>query len=378
MITRSFTRLLDSVFLFHISRTQKPVNYSTLRPPSGILVKSGIPIYVKKDEHYKICKKNAIKKLQELFNFRPFEASEIVSRNDKFFKIPTYNIGENYYSCVNQGITKYTMMKYPGILAESDVPAKIKTLKSLPLDINSTAPLILLNASTLINFIAKEVIVGRIEIIAKLLEVEKSEVCEMMARKPFLVSLDINNLTTNLELLLESGVTNEDVIKDLWVLKYRPALIEERIKLAKSNNIETIKTWMVRAQSDIFNNYVKRRTDNKSILGNNSLVEYLSERLECTEEVAKYIITKQPALQNKRLKKMNEIIDFLLLYGFKPIQICRTPKILLHSVETIKKRLKEMEALGMQLDTLYVLTKSQKQYNQVLETLIANKSKIKN
>lgn len=72
---------------------------------------------------------------------------------------------------------------------------------------------------------------------------------------------------------------------------------------------------------------------------------------------------------------MNEMIDFLLLNGFTKLQICRSPKILLHSLETIKKRLKEIGDRGTKLDTLSVLTKSRKQFEQFLESLKPSKIK---
>lgn len=120
-----------------------------------------------------------------------------------------------------------------------------------------------------------------------------------------------------------------------------------------------------------------RRIDNKQILGNNSLAEYLSERLECSVEEAKFLMHKHPALQNKSMKKMKEILDFLFAQGFKPSQICRVPKILLHSVETTKQRLQQLELYGKHLDSLYLLTKSKKQYMQHLESLIKTSSKTK-
>lgn len=123
--------------------------------------------------------------------------------------------------------------------------------------------------------------------------------------------------------------------------------------------------------------YVKRRIDNKQILGNNSVTEYLAERLNCTVEEAKVLISKQPALEKKRMKKIKEVLDFLFAQGFQPYQICRVPKILLHSVETTKKRLKELEPYGRHLDSLYVMTKSKKQYMQFYETLVKSCKKIK-
>lgn len=95
-------------------------------------------------------------------------------------------------------------------------------------------------------------------------------------------------------------------------------------------------------------------------------------------EQAKNLIAKHPALKNKSLTKMQEIIDFLLIKGFKPIHIYRVPKILLHSVKTTQARLKELENQNVQLDSLYLLTKSQKQFKQYCEILVkCNKKKSK-
>lgn len=75
---------------------------------------------------------------------------------------------------------------------------------------------------------------------------------------------------------------------------------------------------------------------------------------------------------------MQEIIDFLLKKGFKPIHIYRVPKILLHSVKTTQARLKELENQDVQLDSLYLLTKSQKQFKQYCEAFVkCNKIKPK-
>lgn len=94
-------------------------------------------------------------------------------------------------------------------------------------------------------------------------------------------------------------------------------------------------------------------------------------------EEAKMLMYKHPALQNKSMKKMKEILDFLFAQGFKPLQICRVPKILLHSVETTKQRLKELEPYGKHLDSLYMLTKSRKQYMQHFEALVKTSNKAK-
>lgn len=122
---------------------------------------------------------------------------------------------------------------------------------------------------------------------------------------------------------------------------------------------------------------IRRKSDNQLILGEKSFMEFLSQRLQCSQELAKYIISKHPAIQNKNLKKINEMVDFLLCHGFKPIHICRTPKILLHSVDTIRKRLMLLDKQGKQLSGLSVCTKSQKQFSNFLESIKCDQHKNK-
>lgn len=111
---------------------------------------------------------------------------------------------------------------------------------------------------------------------------------------------------------------------------------------------------------------IRRTSDNQLILGEKSFVEFLSQRLQCSQELVKHIIFKHPAIENKRLKKINEMIDFLMCNGFKPYHICRTPKILLHSVDTIRARLKLIQEEGKQLNSLSICTKSNKQFMNYL------------
>ncbi|CAH1183274.1 unnamed protein product [Phaedon cochleariae] len=381
MILKNFPKIINFIGTARVFDVSKCTRHTRMlsnairNPVPKVVVQP--PVYIKTDHHYKICKQDTIRKLQALFGLRIYEATEMFMKFKKFSTIPTYRVGENYFFCVSQGMSKTTLRQYPEILAESDVQWKIEKLKILREDINVLAPLILLSQPAITNFLRMEIKEKRIEKLAKMFEVEEDRMCQLMVQKPFLITLNLDFLQTNLRLLTAYGIPKADIVRDLWVLRYSSASISERMELARKNKIEKMKTWMVRAQQEILDNYMKRRSDNKSILGNNSLVEYLSERLDTTEDVARFIISKQPALQKKSLKKMNEMIEFLLINGFKTIHICRTPKILLHKVDTVKKRLKEMKDNDMQLDALSVLTKSQKQYAQALELLKANKSKIK-
>ncbi|XP_018578179.1 transcription termination factor, mitochondrial [Anoplophora glabripennis] len=327
----------------------------------------------------KASRSGSAKILEKLLGFKSIIAKDIVLKNKKFHKISVNTIVYNFTCSLENGILPVTLEQFPEVLAELDLPLKISELKELPYDVNITAPLLSLPYQRLKTYTNGEIETNRIALISEILLIEKSKVCQIFAKKNFLLSLNLNQLLNNIKLLTDNGITKDEIIKDLWVLRYSTSVIEDRLDTAKRNGIDSFKTWMVRAQPEIFETYIRRRSDNKLILGDSSLTQYLSERLECTEEVAKYIISKQPALQNKSLKKMNEMIEFLFKHGFKPIHICRIPKILLHGVETTRKRLKELEATGMQLDSLYLLTKSQRQYLQYYELLVkSGKNKLKN
>lgn len=69
------------------------------------------------------------------------------------------------------------------------------------------------------------------------------------------------------------------------------------------------------------------------------------------------------------------MVKFLLSHGFTTTHICRTPKILLHSVDTIAERLKLIEGHDKILNSLSPLTKSKKQFTQFLETTYIKKDK---
>lgn len=122
--------------------------------------------------------------------------------------------------------------------------------------------------------------------------------------------------------------------------------------------------------------YLKRRQDNREILGSASLTEYLSTKLDCTEDQAKYLVSKMPALRTKSLRTISDIINFLYSKGFQAHHIYRVPKILVHSVETTKKRLEKIENEGIKIDSLYMLTKSQTQFMKIFEAMLKAKRTI--
>lgn len=61
---------------------------------------------------------------------------------------------------------------------------------------------------------------------------------------------------SSVELLTSFGITTSEICNDVWVLRYNNEIIKNRFEEAKRHNIETMKTWMVRATTEIFHQYV--------------------------------------------------------------------------------------------------------------------------
>ncbi|GJQ70569.1 hypothetical protein Trydic_g22968 [Trypoxylus dichotomus] len=317
-----------------------------------------------------------LKQLQTLLLVSKEEATEIIRIHRDLCQAPPKLVRDNYDACRKYGVTNESIINCPELLYQYDLHEKLCLANKVSNDMNNIVGLLKINITSfksLINLLHTKN--DHITHFSKLLNVKPLEICESVSKKPFLFKLNLERITESIQLLKENGISDREILNDLWVLNYKKSTVEKRIQFVKENNFEKIKTWMIRAPSDIILNYIKIRSENKLILGNNSLAEYLSRRLECSIEQSNYIITKLPALKGKSVKKMAEIIDYLYNLGIQPTHICITPKILLHSVETMKKRVKELQEQGVHVDNLRLLTKSQKQYRAYYNKVVSAKKK---
>lgn len=112
----------------------------------------------------------------------------------------------------------------------------------------------------------------------------------------------------------------------------------------------------------------------KELLGGSSVVDYLSQRLQCDTETVQYLNSKYPSILRVQVSKLKEVFDFVYAEGYTPQHVRQVPRILLHSLETTKSRLSELRDLGYNPYTLMVLCKSKRQYKQFVEQLKAKKN----
>lgn len=77
------------------------------------------------------------------------------------------------------------------------------------------------------------------------------------------------------------------------------------------------------------------------------------------------------------MMRIKDMLDFLFQKGFNSDHIIRNPKILTHSKQTTEKRLAQFAEKNIKLDSLAILTKSNRQYQHYLDSLVKSKKKEK-
>ncbi|XP_018321944.1 transcription termination factor, mitochondrial isoform X1 [Agrilus planipennis] len=330
--------------------------------------------YVRTDSDYGFGRRFVVKKIEELFKLKYFEAYDIASNNRELWKVTGKLMTKNYNLCKSNDVPDEVLLKCPTILAQKDLEEKLECLKDLWIPISECIPLVVLNIKTLKSLVENdpENFLHRLKHFSELFELPTTDICSLLITKTFLKNIDLDKAERNYKLILDYGIPKEELLRDVWALRYSTENIHSRLEQGKQSNIGRLKTWMIRANKAIYNGYIKRKNENKEILGESSVEEYLSERLRCSPEQIQVIINRHPALEHKSMPKLNEIIDYLLSKGFQHYHIVRAPKILLHSLETTKLRLEELAKIGIKVESLYILTKSQKQFLQYYESLKTN------
>jgi hypothetical protein len=117
--------------------------------------------------------------------------------------------------------------------------------------------------------------------------------------------------------------------------------------------------------------------ENKNLLGENTIIDYLSQRLGYDQPTMKLIASRSPNVLKCRVTKVKEVLDFLLDEAhFQPYEIANVIRIITHSLDTTKQRLEELNKLGCKPTTLSIICRSQTEYNKFIEEWVEKKEKL--
>lgn len=152
-------------------------------------------------QYSELCLQN-MKKLEKLFNIKPIFVKEILSKNRKLAEFNTDQLVENYNKYTEVGISKKTLIENPELLTNSNLSSNLTLLSNFDYNINVTAPLLLLSSDKLDKHKSREQIKQKIKYISDLLDVTEAEVCRILSKRPFLVSLSLNHLEESIKVLI--------------------------------------------------------------------------------------------------------------------------------------------------------------------------------
>nr|CAD7401223.1 unnamed protein product [Timema cristinae] len=248
----------------------------------------------------------------------------------------------------------------------------------------------------------------RINYLSDMLQCSISDICDLSSRYFFIHTVPFARLSSILKILLDAGVTPEDILKDVWVFRYNPQFIQSRLDRIKESGILGIKPWMVHCDMKILEmitcfeeglfvvtelcrdaqdskaalgdqfiqEALQRRSDSKAVLGDQSIQEYLCKRLNCSEAAFRHMTKKQPAILKVHVTKLQETLDFLFEEGFSSNQVQQIPRVFCHSLATIQERLIELRDLGYNPISLSILCKSLHEYSEFMHKMSGSRKQI--
>uniref|UniRef100_A0A182TXE7 Mitochondrial transcription termination factor n=1 Tax=Anopheles melas TaxID=34690 RepID=A0A182TXE7_9DIPT len=297
---------------------------------------------------------------------------------------------DNIEFLLEKGVVAEVIIQHAPMLTSKreDLHQKVATLETLQClrNLNDVVPLCVLKAYQLkkiVNNLNNEqlgpVNTNRIYYFADSTGFKPGEVTEQFARRTFMFRIPKDSFLANLKLFLEH-MNREDILADLWAFKYSPGIVAERIARAKEVRGKKLMPWMVRCPDVVLEKSLQLTKESGALLGENeTIVEYFCKRLGFDREVANSIFIKAPSVRNVRITKVKKVIDYLLdELDYTPNDIALNPRILMHSLQTTKKRMAHLKEIGCRPKSLIIVCKSQRQYDLfVKEWIDAKERKMK-
>ncbi|XP_069677107.1 transcription termination factor, mitochondrial [Periplaneta americana] len=329
-------------------------------------------------------KQETLSYLQELFGYTLKEVRKVVEKWPALKFVSVKNAQSNVEVLKEMGFSTDVLSQNPWLITykTGTFSTKLILLQRMQLDdVVSSIPLLQLSCSQLGEFaqLAESECAAvphgsRIKYASYKLQCSLMEMCELFRKHMFLYFIPFDRFSAIMDLLIQGGVSSKHILRDMWVFRYNTDSIASRLQTAREAGIRTIKPWMLRSSNKAFANTLRREVLRRQLLGDSSVLDYLCGRLQCNMDTVQYITSKYTSILSVHVSKLKDVLDFVYEEGYTPQHVCQVPRILLHSLETSKARLRELRDHGYNPPTLIVLCKSRREYKQFLEHVMSKKS----
>lgn len=210
----------------------------------------------------------------------------------------------------------------------------------------------------------------RVKSLSSVLKCNETTAYGLLLKFPFLEKANMEIVNSKVTVLLEAGIDKDELMNDMWILSYSLNKLKEQIKLVQNMNCYPIKPWHLRCSEVVFHRLSQNKENNRLALSPyQSVTDYICKRLGLTEIQVQLFASKHPPVMRVKVAKLKEVIDFLYSEGFTSQQIFNTPRILCHSLKTIKARLHQLKAINYKPYSLFILCKSNNKFNDFISNL---------
>ena len=196
---------------------------------------------------------------------------------------------------------------------------KLELIEKLqPRDINDFIPLITVSSLMLsraqkrMQRERKHIPEGnRIYYFSKRLDVNPALVSKYFATHMFMFEVAFDQLVENLNVMLEFNVSSINILRDLWAFKYLPTSIRTRLERCQKADKENLMPWMIRCTEEILERSLTLSQESKNLLGDSTVVDYISERLGYDIETTKSIVSNHKSVLKVRVTRVRHFLRVL-------------------------------------------------------------------
>lgn len=286
------------------------------------------------------------------------------------------NVLNNYYNLMEAGMHKGTVRDNVWLLAyeNNKLTDKLNCIKALNMDNNQLIPWLHLTQKELANYVLyvqqdmDSYTFNRMEYLSYKLECSIQQLCEVTVLNSFLMKVPVSSIDKKLNILYEYNVSNKDILKDVWVLRYSESHIRNRCELYKETGKLKIKTWAIRCPLRVISRAIQRNKVESSLMQNyGNINDYLQDKLKVNEEQLNLAIKKVPGVLRVNVAKLDRLIDILHQNGITSDEMLRYARIFFFNVETIQYRIEALKTNRL-IPTVIVLIKDEQTFEQYIDT----------
>lgn len=313
--------------------------------------------------------------LHEILGVSKMEINKIIEDHPQLKKRSRVNILNNYYTLIEAGVQKDTIIKNVWLLTheKNKLIDKLECIKVLNMDNNQLVPWLFLTQEELANYVLytqqdmESYTYNRIEYLSHKFECSIQKLCEITVLNSFLMKIPVSSIDKKLNILYEYNVSNKDILKDVWVLRYSENHIRHRCELYKDTGKLKIKTWAIRCPLKVISRAIQKNKVERNLMQQcENISQYLQNKLKVNEEMLNLAVQKMPGILRVNIVKLDQLIDLLHQNGITSDEILRHARIFYFNIDTIQNRIKILRKEGL-IPNLTMLTQAERVFDQQMD-----------